>query len=95
MKRKILRLISRERLSITEINDSEFANRIDIHHLKSHSKYPELRMMVVNMIPLCKSCHTRLHKALGWVNMPVMAQVQFVNKLASTYGLIDCFRRVA
>ena len=54
-------------------------NYICAHHLKTHSLFPNLRYLTVNLIPLCKNCHDVLHKELGWENVSVKKQFEYIN----------------
>jgi len=36
------------------------------HHIKTWSEYPELRFEVSNGIVLCRSCHKKTHKEIGF-----------------------------
>ena len=37
-------------------------NKLNVHHLKHWSKYPELRFDKENLITLCQSCHKEQHR---------------------------------
>lgn len=39
---------------------------LNAHHIKSYSRYPELRTEVSNGITLCQPCHTAFHKTYGY-----------------------------
>jgi len=36
------------------------------HHIKSWEKHPKLRFKIENGIVLCRSCHKRVHKEIGY-----------------------------
>ena len=36
------------------------------HHIKSWEKYPKLRFKIENGIVLCRSCHKKVHKDIGY-----------------------------
>ena len=54
-------------------------NYICAHHLKTHSLFPKLRYLTINLIPLCKHCHDELHKELGFMNPSVASQLNYIN----------------
>lgn len=54
-----------------------------MHHLKPHWSFPMLRCLLVNIVPLCRSCHDALHKELGSFNPSIKSQLEFLNKHSS------------
>jgi 5-methylcytosine-specific restriction endonuclease McrA len=43
-------------------NCGQIGGRLEAHHIKEFSKYPQLRKVLSNGITLCKNCHKKLHK---------------------------------
>jgi hypothetical protein len=63
------------------------AESLCIHHLKPHWAFPSLRYFVSNNIPLCRKCHTELHREVGVFNLSIMPQIEFINKHRDVVGV--------
>jgi hypothetical protein len=63
------------------------AESLCIHHLKPHWAFPSLRYFVSNNIPLCRKCHTELHREVGVFNLSIMPQIEFINKHRDMVGV--------
>jgi hypothetical protein len=63
------------------------AEGLCIHHLKPHWAFPLLRYFVSNNIPLCRKCHTALHREVGVFNLSIMPQIEFINKHRNMVGV--------
>jgi 5-methylcytosine-specific restriction endonuclease McrA len=42
--------------------NTRYKRIIEIHHIYASIEYPELRICIENVIPLCNYCHDRFHK---------------------------------
>lgn len=62
-------------------------SKLHIHHLKPYWKYPNLRLLVVNNIPLCKKCHEKLHKDIGFIDTNIAEQVAYIDKHRGIVGV--------
>lgn len=40
---------------------------LDVHHIKTYAKHPELRTITENGVTLCKECHRKEHKENGYL----------------------------
>jgi hypothetical protein len=54
-------VFARDNWTCQECGDNKGHN-LNAHHIKSFSKYPELRIALDNGIALCKTCHIKIHK---------------------------------
>lgn len=60
---------------------------ICIHHLKPHWLFPKLRYFIANLIPLCRICHDKLHKTLGYETFSILSQKKFIKNSRSNLKL--------
>lgn len=52
--------------------------KLNVHHLKNFSQYPQLRMIVSNGKTLCLECHRLFHKKYGIKNNNVIQYKEFL-----------------
>lgn len=53
---------------------------VDIHHRIFRSKVPALKKCKLNLVPLCRSCHTKIHHGKG-KDIDLQLKLEFQNKL--------------
>jgi hypothetical protein len=57
----------------------QVGGKLNAHHIRNYSTYPELRQALSNGITLCKKCHNGFHKKYGRKNNNPWQLTRFVN----------------
>ena len=85
-------LIKREYGQCYKCNERFFSNQLDIHHLASRKKYPELEYDELNCVTLCKGCHKQFHKIYGVKNFTPLQWQSWINedRLKEDYFKFTC-----
>lgn len=56
--------------------------RLEVHHIKDFSEYPELELSLSNLITLCRPCHFLIGHLSSWksINYDVIFDAMWLNR---------------
>lgn len=75
-----MEMIERDVYTCCKCNERKIGKDLDVHHMASQTRYPELKFDELNCMVLCTICHNAFHKEFGRKKFAVGDTVRWINR---------------